>query len=188
MCHPNAIQHGLREIQGGSWAPKGNRKGVYSSFRSINKYKYHDLIKLLNPNIKMLKRKGIMSSPCEKWFEYCCRDTSVIFYSQWCRHCQKLTPTWTRHSEGHHPGLHPCPVIGSVGERGQGLLHSLSHFRWLAWPVHLQWLYFLYSTRIFEWLQGWELNAVSTRQTRQKHHQLRLHLQQQQHHKLEQHH
>ena len=68
---------------------------------------------------------GIMSSPCEKWIRYCCGDTSVKFYSKWWATARSWHPLG-RDSEGHHPGLHQYPVIGSVGERGQGLLHSLS--------------------------------------------------------------
>ena len=63
-CNPTWIKRNTRR----KLSSKENMKGVYFSFCSKNKYKYHDFIKLLNPDIKILKRKGITSSPCERWF------------------------------------------------------------------------------------------------------------------------
>ena len=73
-----------------------------------NKYKYHDLIKTLNLDIKMTKKeKGYykykkvqseshwsMKPVC--WKMFFCRDTFVKFYLQFSGHWQKLTPTRTR--------------------------------------------------------------------------------------------
>ena len=101
----------------------------------------------------MPKRKDITSGHWEKVL-ICCGDTFVNFYSQWCGHCQKMTPTWTKQRRSSdQAGLHAVPRPSQWlcrRTRSRATPLSLTSGDYLGQYICDD---LTFSTRIFEWSQ-----------------------------------